>query len=52
MENGCCSVSLRIIDRRKSEREREREICEEKWLLNMWCDRRRRCAAMWMFPQT
>ena len=31
-------------------REGERVICEEKQLLNMWCDRGRRCAAMWVFP--
>jgi hypothetical protein len=31
---------------------RERESCGEKWLLNMWCDRGRRCAAIWVFPQS
>jgi len=32
------------------EREGERESCEVKHLLNMWCDRGRGCVAMWVFP--
>ena len=35
---------------REGEREGERESCEVKQLLNMWCDRGRRCVAMWVFP--